>query len=196
MTQKKAFQIPGVPANDVWDKLALSSKETLVRGVARSLLSLFDLRFSEAGSLYLLEDGSIKVGPLVTTPFFRALDSEVRFPEEAPLDLSHLRGPFAHTTEYLSSAPKTELYILQHQRNAALQELDEDEEKLAMGKRVLEKVLQLIEIYPGERGIAFSPITEAAKPFSFRLDDFRLSNIMVGGLYDFHNGVADFEPGG
>jgi hypothetical protein len=167
------LQIPGVPANTVWDTLPLHAKETLVRDVAKHLLSLFRLRFLKAGSLYISSSGSIEVGPIVSTPFFRALDGEVRFPEEPLLDLSQFRGPFTSVTEYLSAAPKTELFVLNAQRDAVLRDLDES--KLSLGIRVLEKVLRLIEIYPGDMHI----VSEAERFFSLKLADFRLSNIMV-----------------
>lgn len=113
------------------------------------------------------------MGPLVGTPFFRALEGEVRFPEEPPLDLSQFRGPFTSATEYLSAGPKTELFVLKAQRDAVLRNLNES--CLSLGMRVLEKVLRLIEIYPGNMHI----VSEAEQFFSLRLADFRLPNIMV-----------------
>jgi len=148
--------------------------------VAIHLISLFNLRFSLAGSLYSPQ-GTVFVGPLVTTPFFHLLDGEARFPQSAPLDLTNFRGPFTRTTDLLSSSPKAELHVIKHRRSELLlQEFNGDEALLELGERVLEKVVQLIQAYPGELAIGPSSSSgDAALPFSMKLNDFRLENIMV-----------------
>ena len=171
-----------MPANTVWDDLKLEAKETFVRDVARSLLVLFKIRFQKAGSLYSASDTSIRVGPLITTPFYRAFDGKVRFPNQDPLDLSPFRGPFAQTSEFLSSAPKAELYVIKHRRNSVLRELGDDQARLDLGKRVLENVVILAETYPGNLPIRTSVSSDGDQPFSLKLNDFRLSNIMVDNM--------------
>lgn len=122
------------------------------------------------------------LGPLVTTPFFHAPDGEVRFPQSAPLDLTKLRGPFTRTTDLLSSSPKAELHVIKHRRSELLQEFKGGETLLELGKRVLEKVVQLVGVYPGEVDVGFSSGSNAARPFSIKLADFRLANIMVRSI--------------
>ncbi|KAF8517996.1 hypothetical protein BU17DRAFT_15141, partial [Hysterangium stoloniferum] len=87
-------KIRGVPAYDVWNILTKGQKEKVVHDVAEYLLSIFNLRFFQAGSLYFTQGTSVQVGPLLTTPFYHAPDGEVRFPQSAPLNLSQFRGPF------------------------------------------------------------------------------------------------------
>jgi hypothetical protein len=150
-----------------------------VRDVAKSLLSLFRLRFSESGSLYPTNDGSLRIGPVVTSPFYHAFDGEVRFPNFGPLDLAEFRGSFTRTSQYVSSGPKVELYWIEQRREMVLQELGGDEERLYLGKRVLEKVVRLAEVYPGDIKIGLHPSCSSVQPFSLRLGDFRLPNLMV-----------------
>jgi hypothetical protein len=169
----------GVPANTVWKDLKLPAKETFIRDVARSLLALFKVRFQKAGSLYPATGTSIRVGPLITTPFYRALDGVVRFPEEDPLDLSQFRGPFSRTSDFLSSAPKAELYVIKHRRDGVLRELDGDQARFDLGERVLETVVRLAETYPGNLPIGPPFPSDGNRSFSLKLNDFRLSNIMV-----------------
>jgi hypothetical protein len=173
------FQMRGVPANTVWKDLKLQAKETFIRDVARSLLALFKIRFQKAGSLYSASDASIRVGPLITTPFYRALDGEIRFPDQHPLDFSQFRGPFLQTSEFLSSAPKAELYLIKHRRDCVLRELGGHQNRLDLGERVLEKVVRLAEMYPGNLPVGTVFPADESQSFSLKLNDFRLSNIMV-----------------
>jgi hypothetical protein len=160
----------------------LHAKETFIRDVAISLLALFKIRFQKAGSLHFTGGTSIKVGPLITTPFYRALDGEIRFPGMDPLDLSQFRGPFSQASEFLSSAPKAELYVIKHRRDNILRELDGDQARLELGERVLEKLVRLAEMYPGNFPIGTSLPSDGSQSFSLKLNDFRLSNIMVSSL--------------
>lgn len=176
-------QIPGDSAYEVWDTLKMEAKETLVRDVSKYLLELFNLRFSHGGSLYSARGTAIEVGPLVTTPFFRALDGKVRFPKSDPLDLSQFRGPFTSVIDQATSSLKAELYVVERRRSELLQgEFKGREALLDLGNIVLQKAVKLVEVYPGEltSGICGSNST---KPFSIKLDDFRLANIMVSHSY-------------
>jgi len=80
-----------------------------MRDVAKALLSLFRLRFSESGSLYPADDGSAQIGPIVNSPFYHAFGGEARFPDTSRLDLAEFRGPFTRASQYVSSGPKVEL---------------------------------------------------------------------------------------
>lgn len=150
-----------------------------MRDVAKALLLLFRLRFSQSGSLYPTNEGSLRIGPVVTSPFYHAFDGKARFPNASPLDLSRFRGPFTQASQYVSSGPKVELYMIEQRREEILQELGGDEECLNLGKRVLEKAVRLAEVYPGDISIGFQRSCPTIEPFSLRLDDFRLPNLMV-----------------
>ncbi len=164
-------------------------KENVLSQVANNLMDMFALRFACSGSLYLSpqSENGVIVGPIISTPFYRALDGIVRVSDASATsdaELFRFRGPFSNTTDYLQSFLLAELHFLSHHRAVALSEFDgEDEEvaviRLEQGERVLKKALELCSVYPGDiqiHGQEAAPI----KPFSLRLDDFRLSNIMVG----------------
>ncbi|KAF8825487.1 hypothetical protein HHX47_DHR6000057 [Lentinula edodes] len=196
---KLESEILGVPASAVWDTLPFEKKQVVVAEVAKCILQLFHLRFDTGGSLYHEPGSSANsfiVGPVVSTPFYRALDGVVRFPNEltAP-DLRRYRGPFLSPTSYVRSPLETELHILRVQnlrRHVLEHELDGDEECLEQGIRVLEKAVKLASIYPGDICIS-SPLTTPGNPFSLRMDDFRLSNVMIDENTGHITGLIDFE---
>lgn len=184
------FQVPGFSASEKWETLPVIVKESVVSQVADHLMAIFTFRFDCAGSLYLSEhsENGIIVGPIVSTPFYRALDGVVRIPDAdttSYAELFRLRGPFSNVSDYLQSFLLAELHFLSHHRSIALSELDGEDEKAAVihleqGERVLQKALKLCSVYPGDIQILASvQETTPIKPFSLRLDDFRLSNIMV-----------------
>ena len=154
------------------------AKERLVRDVAEYLLPLFKLRSSQAGSLCFAPGTAVQVGPLVTTPFFRATDSEVRFPRSDPLNLSQFRGSFTRATDRISSSLRAERHVVEHRRTELLKEFNGDGTRVDLGDRVLKKAIELAEVYPGEQGVGQSA-SDITHPFSIKLDDFRLTNIMV-----------------
>ena len=158
-------------------------KERVVFEVAEHLMAMFALRFETAGSLYISSD-EIVVGPIISMPFYRALDGVVRLPQGFSPDAKH-RGPFSTTTEYLQSSIHAELQFMSQHRSIALEEFDQENEELAIHRledvqRILRKTLDLCAVYPGNTDID-DPDNSSPKPFSLRLDDFRLSNIMVCG---------------
>lgn len=113
-------------------------------------------------------------------PFFQMIDGERRFPSSEPLNLSCFRGPFDCTSDYLSCLGEAELYIVKHRRDLILEQLNGDEDRLTLAKRVLDRATCLAKVYPGDIAVGLDPsISDANKPFSLKLDDFRLSNIMV-----------------
>lgn len=168
-------------------------KESVVSQVADYLMTIFALRFDSAGSLYLSSssENGVTVGPVISTPFYRAANGVVRRRDADATstieELSHLRGPFSNTSDYLQSSLLAELHFISHHRSVTLSKLggEEDEEaaitRLEQGERVLRKALELCSVYPGNNQI-HGQETTPIKPFSLRLDDFRLSNIMVGSF--------------
>ncbi|KAI6137239.1 hypothetical protein F5141DRAFT_75254 [Pisolithus sp. B1] len=124
-------KMPGVSANTKWDTLSMSVKERTVSQVTEYLKAMFALRFDRAGSLYLSSPSKddVYVGPIVSIPFFSAVDGVVRVPDADPpshIELSQYRGPFSNTTEYLQSFLRAELHILSQHRTTVLSELEEE----------------------------------------------------------------------
>ena len=159
----------------------MNVKERVVLEVAEHPMSMFSLRFETVGSLYISSDEFV-VGPIVSTPFYHAIDGVVRLPQGFSPDATH-RGPFSTITEYLQSSIHAELQFISQHRSIALQEFGGENEELAIhyleaGQRILRKTLDLCAFYPGDVQI-HEPGNPSPKPFSLRLDDFRLSNIMV-----------------
>ena len=153
------IQVPGFCASEKWDTLPMNVKELVVSQVADHLMEIFTSRFDCAGALYLSaqDKSGFVVGPIVSTPFFRALDGAVRAPEsDANVELSCFRGPFAKTSDYLQSSPLAELHFIAHHRSIALSELSEnrgDKTKdatalLELGERALRKALELCLVLP------------------------------------------------
>ena len=180
-------QVPGFSASEKWETLSVIVKESVVSQVAEHLMAMFAIRFDCAGSPYLSAHSEIgfTVGPIVSTPFYRALDGVVRIPDAdatSYAELFRFRGPFSDTSDYLQSFLLAELHFLSHHRSIALSEFDGEDEEAAVihleqGERVLQKALELC-VYLGNIQIHGQEATPI-KSFSLRLDDFRLSNIMV-----------------
>ncbi|KAI6152859.1 hypothetical protein EDD17DRAFT_1634196 [Pisolithus thermaeus] len=195
-------KMPGVSANAKWDTLSMSAKERTVSQVTEYLKAMFALRFDRAGSLYLSSPSKddVYVGPIVSIPFFSAVDDVIRVPDADPpshIELSQYRGPFSNTTEYLQSFLRAELYILSHYHATVLSELEEEDEetaasRLELGERVLRKALELCSVYPGNDQPG-GPISTPTQPFSLNLDDFRLSNIMIDEESGDVTSFVDFE---
>jgi hypothetical protein len=61
-------------------------------------MAMFALRFDRMGSLYLssTSESNVVVGPIVSLPFYRALDGCVPYASE----LFRLRGPFSNTSPF------------------------------------------------------------------------------------------------
>ncbi len=171
----------------------MTVKENVVSQVTDHLMAMFALRFDCTGSLYLSPQSEMDVivGPIISTPFYRAVDGFVRVPDVADAT-SHtaelhlpFRGPFSKTTDYLQSFLLAELHFLSHHRSIVLSEFDGlDEEaagiSLEKGERVLKKAIELCSVYPGDMQIYGQEAAPTKPKFSLLLDDFRLSNIMVG----------------
>lgn len=171
-------KVSGVPADTVLESLSPNAVKRLIAETAMYSHEMFSHRFGQAGSLYRSSTSDkFFVGPIISTPFYRALDGFVRIDNASLLSsLSSFRGPFDTGSDYLSSWVRAELYLLSQDPSTLLSELDGNRERLERGQRVLEKVEELCAIYPGD-----TPVYEggATTSFSLKLDDFRLSNIMV-----------------
>lgn len=154
-------------------------------------MALFRLKFTTGGSLYisLQNPSEITVGPIVIPSFYRALDGELRVPlgewPSVQQEQAQFRGPFSSVTDYLLCAVKAELSFLKLHRPLAVPAHTGDpaggEGAVARGEAVLLKALELYSLFPGDMPV-YSPMTSPDKPFSIFLDDFRLSNIMVGSF--------------
>ena len=182
------IKVKGTSASEHWDDLSEDIKKIVVSQIARHLLEIFSLRFESAGSLYLSPlSPDFVVGPIVSTPFYRALDGVVRVPD-TPISqtVDPNRGPFSTVSEYLSSNLRVELELISNHRSIVLSELqgsDDDpklaESRLELGERVMKKAVELCSVYyPGDTSVPAN-ITTPQKPFSLKFDDFRLSNVMV-----------------
>lgn len=193
-------KIKGTPASHSWGDLSEEVKKTVVSQVARYFLEIFSLRFESAGSLYLSPlSPQFLVGPVISTPFYRALDGVVRVPD-APISKNDdpNRGPFSTVTEYLSSNLRAELDFISNHRSVVLSELHEcdptksAESQLELGERVMRKAIDLCSVYPGDTLVPAN-ITTPRRPFSLKLDDFRLSNVMIDTDSGRVTGFIDFE---
>ncbi|KAG9122032.1 hypothetical protein FRC07_001757 [Ceratobasidium sp. 392] len=195
-------KIHGVPASKVWDALDLHKKRTAVSDVARYLASLFEHRFSSGGSLYIDSHDPLRfeVGPIVSVPFYRALDGEPRVPAEDWASLrdqqAPFRGPFNQVTDFLLSVVRAELNFLELHRSFAippgLKHPRGGEAAVAEGEEVLRKALDLYPLFPGNMPV-YSPMTSPDKPFSICLDDFRLSNTMINETTGKVTGLFELE---
>ena len=169
-----------MPADSVIDSLSDAAIKQFIAEVVAYMHEMFLLCFEQAGSLYLsptLE--KFIVGPIISTPFYHALDGLVRFEDTSLIStLNRLRGPFSTVSDYLSSWVKAELCVISRNPETALLEFGGDRECLKLGQRVLEKLSELCEIYPGDTNV-YGGVTMTNHRFSLKLDDFRLSNIMV-----------------
>ncbi|KAJ6498133.1 hypothetical protein C8R47DRAFT_1010006 [Mycena vitilis] len=115
-------KLKGTSASEVWDTLPMDLKKVTVYDVAHCILQLYALRFSTGGSLYNDAEGNTVVGPIVSTPFYRALDGFVRLPNEADRDaLSGYRGPFPSASGYMRSFLDAELHIIKRHRQVVLE---------------------------------------------------------------------------
>ncbi|KAG1847194.1 hypothetical protein DFJ58DRAFT_798363 [Suillus subalutaceus] len=180
-------KIKGTPASNNWGNLSEEVKKTVVSQVARYFLEIFSLRFESSGSLYLSPlSPQFLVGPIISTPFYRALDGVVRVPD-APIskNVDPNRGPFSTVTEYLSSNLRAELEFISNQPF-------HPESRLELGERVMRKAIELCSVYPGDTLIPAN-ISTPQRPFSLKLDDFRLSNVMIDTDSGRVTGFIDFE---
>jgi hypothetical protein len=140
-----------VPADSVLETLSSDAVKRLIAEVVAYQHEMFSLRFEQAGSLYHSPPpNKFYVGPVISTPFYRALDGYVRIDDASLLSaLNRLRGPFSKVSNYLSSWVRAKLYIVSQDPSTVLSELDRSHKRLQRSQRVLEKLKELCQIYPG-----------------------------------------------
>ena len=172
----------------MWDNITQDIKTTVVIQVAKYLMEIFRLRFTSMGSLYWTpERNDFHVGPIISIPYYRALDGRVRIVEDTVSRNTHPnRGPFSTVSDYLSNHIRTELSFISDHHSIVLSEVARGDDTMAEsrlkdGVRTLEKAVELCSVYPGELSILKS-IKTLDTPFSIKLDDFSLNNIMVSLL--------------
>ena len=170
----------GFPALDIWDNLTWEAKEKVVAQAAHHLMSIFELRFSMAGSLYLSSNGKYVVGPIVDPKYFKVIDgSPVYTDARVQQSLYRFRGPFSNTSDWLSSSIKAEIFALSSTPCPSPPRVGEQrplDSSLAVNNMNL--AIGLCSKYPGNHPV-ISNRTVSQEPFSLMFDDFSLSNIMV-----------------
>lgn len=112
--------------------------------------------------------------------------------------LQSLRGPFDTSGDYLAHYLRATLFKCTEFPNETMDQMEEDQdgedgeedktsleshrekklETLQRAQRVLQKAIELCGKYPGDAPVYPDPSTPE-KPFTFRMEDFRLVNIMV-----------------
>ncbi len=149
----------------------------MVRQVAEYLFKLWELRFDAMGSLYLSNDETgYRVGPIVKTRFYQTLGGVPR--TEKPVDLREFRGPYESISSYLTSGLLVDLKLCTELWEDLVAESEGVAERVESSRRAMKLALGLCDISPGDK-----PISDDLKePISLRLDDFRLTNIMVTDL--------------
>lgn len=167
--------------------MPFENKRRIVEQVARHMVELFYVRFSQAGSLYLDFNSTFYVGPIVSTPFYHLIDGYTPYPSmsaQTRTILDTLRGPFSKTSEYLSSSLNALLVKVESSCEETLRALNEDEDvgnaelALETAVRAVNKAIELCHLYPGDL-IIHGQLTTPEKPFTFKFDDFRLVNLLV-----------------
>ncbi|EQL01923.1 kinase-like protein [Ophiocordyceps sinensis CO18] len=214
-------KIPGIPASDNWKTLPVEIKERVVIQVSEHLADLFSLRFEKAGSIYCVPSESspsvsstasdaYEIGPVVTGPFFRALDGildccATNLQTSSSSRLHSLRGPFTSAGDYLAHYLRALLFKCAEFPKETMRQLGDDEEAkgdsdreqkreaLQRAERVLGKGIQLCTIYPGDASVFPGGSSTPEQLFTLRLDDFRLVNIIIDEHTGKVNGYVDFE---
>lgn len=140
-----------------------------------------------------------EIGPVVTGPFFRSLDGILDYcttnlhtlPASSSTRLHSLRGPFNSAGDYLAHYLRALLFKCTEFPKETMRQLGDDEEAkgdsdheqkreaLQRAERVLRKGIKLCTIYPGDASVFPGGPSTPEQPFTLRLDDFRLANILV-----------------
>jgi hypothetical protein len=172
----------GCPALDIWDNLAWEAKEKVVAQVARDLMSIFELQFTMAGSLYLSasSDQEYIVGPIVNPKYFKTIDGRpVHTNPSVQLSLHQFRGPFSNATDWLSSSIKAGMFALLHTPSPLPVLVGGHHPRdLSLTMKTMSRAVSLCSIYPGDHPVVDSrKVSE--RSFSFMFDDFSSSDIMV-----------------
>lgn len=149
---------------------------------------------------------SYRIGPMISSQFYRALDGiiehpgcDLTVPNTPSYDSLHaLRGPFPHASDYLKSSLRAQLHKISIRRSETLASLVLEGAEyeveiqgrmiLQRAEKVLRKAIELCHVYPGDEPVP-GDISTPERPFTIKLDDFRLVNLLVslGSLYFAHH---------
>jgi hypothetical protein len=165
-------KVRGRSADSVWDSLSLLDKKKIVTQVAQYLLAMFQLRFNQAGSLYLSPSANpYYVGPIIATKFFQIENGLPVYSDPRVTDgLQRFRGPFSHAADWLSHTLRAEMFVLESTDNHTF------DVNTAMAN--MDAAVRLCSVYPGEKPVVRN-MKSPQMPFSFRFDDISLNNFMV-----------------
>jgi hypothetical protein len=178
--------VTGCPALDIWHDLSLPFKEYVVTQVAHHLMCVFELRFAQAGSLYLCSNGEYTVGPIVSPKYFKAIDGEPVYTNAyVQHELHRFRGPFSSTSDWLSSPMKAEIFAFSSTLSSPPREGEHRPQDPSLALTIMNEAVRLCSKYPGDHAV-LTTTTASREPFSFVFDDFSLSNIMVQCLHSVH----------
>src|ERR1700734_1500847 len=158
----------------VWGSLSLFEKQKIVTQVTRYPLTAFQLRFDQAGSLYLSHSTQTSdpyyVSPIVTATFFQLEDGRCCILTHTWQTVFNSFRPFSHATDWLSHSLRAEIYISKSTHDHTF------DTNAALGN--MEAAVRLCSFYPGENPVIHH-MKSPHKPFSFRFDYMSLKNIMV-----------------
>jgi hypothetical protein len=164
--------------------ITMFAKINMVTQLARHVLSIFQLRFTLAGSLYMSAPGKYHVGSLVDPVFYEAAAGEELFNQNSAdrqarqvwERLQELRGPYTRTTTWLSHRISAEVaaYKAMH---PVLTSGPWTPRHPSYCMEVMTAAADLCCRYPGENPV-FNNVKNPDQSFSFLLEN-DLSNIMV-----------------
>lgn len=152
----------------------------MVAQVAHHLMSIFELRFIMAGSLYIASNSQYFVGPIVDPKYFKAIDGRPVYTDDRmPQSLYRFRGPFTNASDWLSSSMKAEIFALSSTPAPSPPRIEEHRPHDSfLAVKIMNLAVRLCSKYPGNQPVVSNPAV-SHEPFSFMFDDFSLSNIMV-----------------
>ncbi|KAM4057440.1 phosphotransferase enzyme family protein [Hirsutella rhossiliensis] len=168
---------------------------------------------SSSSSVSSTASDGYEVGPIVTGPFFHSLDGILDYPttdlhtlpSSSSTRLHSLRGPFTGAGDYLAHHLRALLFKCTEFPKETMRLLDDEDkpkeepdneqkrETLQRAERALRKGIQLCAVYPGDASVYPGGPSTPEQPFTLRLDDFRLVNILIDEYTGKVNGYIDFE---
>jgi hypothetical protein len=143
LSQFNCRKVPGRSVESMRGTLSLLDKKNIVKQVARHLLAAFQLRFDQAGSLYL----SYSSNPYCAIMFFEVEydGSSVYSDPHVAEGIQKFRGPFSNATTWLSHSLRAHIFALKATRDHIF---DAD---TALSN--MKAAVRLCSIYPGEHPI-------------------------------------------
>jgi hypothetical protein len=140
-------------------------KQNAIHQVAKYVIDLFSIRFERAGSLYIpspavdgIKVSDYVVGPIISKPFYTLLDSAKPYPNITSGmigRLQGLRGPFVHTTDYMTSTAYAHLLCgsASHLRSDEVKKFEDEygseaEVQLVLAENSLRKLFNCLRAIP------------------------------------------------